>query len=275
MGTPDAPADRRSGDDPVSPAALGAVAQVFVVDLDALEVAPDDEHHLVHVLRLRPGEIVVASDGVGRWQACRFTAGAAHVAAGGPLLEADGPVVMSERRRPEVTVAFVPVKGDRPEWVVQKLTEAGVDRIVVLESLRAVVRWEGPRRARAIERLRRVAREAAAQSRHPWLPDVVGGAGLDDLSAQLAPVPLALAQFGGAPPRLEAPAVAVGPEGGWDPSEARGRQLVGLGPQVLRAETAALAAGLLLCALRQGVVGPAPGPERIPPGTNHRPPPPE
>ena len=275
MGTPDAPAARRSGDDPVSPAALGAVAQVFVADLDALEVAPDDEHHLVHVLRLRPGEIVVASDGVGRWRACRFTAGAARVGHGASVLEADGPVVMSERRPPEVTVAFVPVKGDRPEWVVQKLTEAGVDRIVVLESRRAVVRWEGPRRARAVERLRRVAREAAAQSRRSWLPDVVAATGLDDLSGQLAPVPLALAQFGGAPPRLEAPAVAVGPEGGWDPSEARGRLLVGLGPQVLRAETAAVAAGLLLCALRQGVVGPAQGPERIPPGTNRHPPVPD
>ncbi len=39
---------------------------------------------------------------------------------------------------------------------MQKLTEAGVDRIVVLDSLRAVVRWEGERRDRAIERLRRV-----------------------------------------------------------------------------------------------------------------------
>ncbi len=275
MGSSDGPADRRSGDDPVSPAALGAVAQVFVVDLDTLAVTPDDAHHLAQVLRLRSGEIVVASDGAGRFRACRFTVGAARADPGAPMLEADGPVVVTRRRPPEVTVAFVPVKGDRPEWVVQKLTEVGVDRIVVLESRRAVVRWEGPRRARAIERLRRVARDAAAQSRRPWLPDVVDVAGLDDLSAQLAPVPLALAQWGGPPPRLEAPAVAVGPEGGWDPTEARGRSLVGLGPQVLRAETAAVATGLLLCALRQGVVEPAPGPDGTPPGTNHRPPAPD
>jgi len=63
LRTPDASADRWSGDDSVTPAALGAVAQVFVDDLDALDVAPDDEHHLAHVLRLRPGETVVASDG--------------------------------------------------------------------------------------------------------------------------------------------------------------------------------------------------------------------
>jgi 16S rRNA (uracil1498-N3)-methyltransferase len=168
-----------------------------------------------------------------------------------------------------VTVAFVPVKGDRPEWVVQKLTEAGVDRIVVLGSRRAVVRWEGERRDRAVERLRRVAREAAAQSRRPWLPEVAGVSELDALSERLAPVPLALAQWGGRAPSLDVPAVAVGPEGGWEPSETDGRLLVGLGPRVLRAETAAVAAGLLLCALRDGVVGPVPGPDGPPPGTDH------
>jgi 16S rRNA (uracil1498-N3)-methyltransferase len=253
----------------VTPAALGAVAQVFVADLDALDVAPDDEHHLVHVLRLRPGETVVVSDGLGRWRACRFTGDAGRRGSGAAMLEPDGPVVTSARDAPEVTVAFVPVKGDRPEWVVQKLTEAGVDRIVVLGSRRAVVRWEGERRDRAVERLRRVAREAAAQSRRPWLPEVAGVSELDALSERLAPVPLALAQWGGRAPSLDVPAVAVGPEGGWEPSETDGRLLVGLGPRVLRAETAAVAAGLLLCALRDGVVGPVPGPDGPPPGTDH------
>jgi 16S rRNA (uracil1498-N3)-methyltransferase len=242
----------------VSPAALGGVAQVFVTDLDELAVTPGDERHLAQVLRLRPGEVVVASDGQGRWRPCRFTGSVTPGAPPTTILEPDGPVVTSARPQPEVTVAFVPVKGERPEWVVQKLTESGVDRIVVLESLRAVVRWEGERRTKAVERLRRVAREAAAQSRRPWLPEVLGVADLDDLSTGLAPVPLALAQRGGGPPSLQAPAVAVGPEGGWDSSEmAPGRPLVGLGPHVLRAETAAVAAGLLLCALREGLVRPS------------------
>jgi len=245
------------GGDGATPATAGAAAQVFVTDLDELEVTPGDEHHLGHVLRLRPGESVVASDGAGRWRVCRFTGTAGRGGAGAPMLEPDGPVLTSARVGPEVTVAFVPVKGGRPEWVVQKLTEAGVDHVIVVESLRAVVRWQGERRARAVDRLRRVAREAAAQSRRPWLPDVAGVGGLDDLQTRVAPVPLALAQFGGEPPSLRAPAVAVGPEGGWDPSETPGYRLVGLSPNVLRAETAAVAAGLLLCALREGRVGPS------------------
>jgi 16S rRNA U1498 N3-methylase RsmE len=63
--------------------------------------------------------------------------------------------------------------------------------------------------------------------------------------------------MGGGPPSLERPVVLVGPEGGWDESElASGLPLVTLGPTVLRAETAAMAAGVLLCGLRAGVVGP-------------------
>ena len=73
---------------------------------------------------------------------------------------------------PGLTVAFAPTKGERPEWVVQKLTELGVDRIVPLISERSVIRWAGERGTGAVERLRRVAREAAAQSRRVWLPDV-------------------------------------------------------------------------------------------------------
>lgn len=259
MRQDDAAPGRPSGGDGATPATFGAAAQVFVGDLDGLAVTADDEHHLGQVLRLRPGETVVASDGAGRWRPCRFTGAAARGAPRSPVLEPDGPVLTSARAEPEVTVAFVPVKGGRPEWVVQKLTEAGVDRIVVFESLRAVVRWQGDRRARAIERLRRVAREAAAQSRRTWLPEVLGVGGLDELRARVAPVALALAQLGGDPPSVRAPAVAVGPEGGWDGSETAGYPLVGLSSNVLRAETAAVAAGLLVCALRQGLVGPPAG----------------
>jgi len=266
LRNPDASAGRR-GDGASTPATVGAAAQVFVADLDALGLAPEDAHHLGQVLRLRTGEIVVAGDGAGRWRACRFVAGDGAPRA--PVLEPDGPVATSERTEPEVTVAFVPVKGERPEWVVQKLTETGVDRVVVLESRRSVVRWEGERGARAIERLRRVAHEAAAQSRRAWLPEVIGVMDLPSLSARLGPGALAVAQLGGEPPTMSVPAVAVGPEGGWDPSETTGHRLVGLGPTVLRAETAAVAAGLLLCALRGGLVRPCDGRQDTSgPGTN-------
>ena len=66
-----------------------------------------------------------------------------------------------------------------------------------------------------------------------------------------------LADAGGLAPGLDRPVLAVGPEGGWDPVERdRFGPTVGLGATVLRAETAAVTAGALLCALRNGVVLP-------------------
>ena len=236
------------------PARVPAVGQVFVDDLDELSLQPDDAHHLVRSLRLRAGETIIAADGRGSWRRCRFT-GDAGAADGGPgLVEADGQVEVEDAPAAAVTVAFVPVKAERPEWVVQKLTEIGVDRVVVLRSARSVVRWDAERAGRTLERLRRVAREAAAQSRRAWLPAVEGVWDLGALAASLSPAPVGLADPGGAALDGGVGAVAVGPEGGWEgpEREAAGVVRVGLGPTILRAETAALSAGTLLCALRDG-----------------------
>ena len=153
-------------------------------------------------------------------------------------------------------MAFAPTKGDRPEWVVQKLTELGVDRIVPLRTARSVVRWEGDRALRQVERLRRIAREASAQSRRVWLPEVTGVCVLGAVAEVAGAAPV-LADPGGGPPGLDRPVVAVGPEGGWDDDErSAATATVGLGPTVLRAETAAVAAATLLCSLRCRVVSP-------------------
>jgi 16S rRNA (uracil1498-N3)-methyltransferase len=247
-----APDGKGSNRSPLVPASVAAAAMVFVEDpaLPVLDQA--DTHHLTSVLRLRDGEIVVAGDGAGRWAPCRMRVGSPP----GATLERVGPVETTEASAPTVTVAFAPVKGDRPEWVVQKLTELGVDRIVPILTARSVVRWEGERATKAVERLRRVAREGAAQSRRAWLPEVAAVSSLGSLAA-LTGVPTALANPGGSPPDLSRPVVAIGPEGGWDQAELEaGCELVGLGSTILRAETAAVAAGTLLCALRQHLIAP-------------------
>jgi 16S rRNA (uracil1498-N3)-methyltransferase len=234
-----------------------AAAHVFVADLAAPVLCEEDRHHLERVLRLRAGESVTASDGAGRWCPCVFRGGAG--------LEVAGEVCFIERLLPAVTVAFALTKGDRPEWTVQKLVEAGVDRIVPMTTRRSVVRWEGEKVARNLSRLRSVAVAAAMQSRQVWLPivnDVQPFSSFSSFSsfsgAGAAGPGVAMAERGGDPPSLAFPTVLVGPEGGWDESElASGLAHVALGPTVLRAETAAVAAGLLLCALRSGIVHPA------------------
>lgn len=228
------------------PAGAGAAAHAFVTDLALPALEPDDDHHLTRVLRLRPGDRITVADGRGCWRRAVVTADRA--------LEPVGPVEIEAALEPVITIAFALVKGERPELVVQKLTEVGVDRIVPFAAARSVVRWDAERATRNVVRLRRVAREAAMQCRRAWLPLVD------------APVPFAtaaalpgaaLADIGGAGPGLDHPVLLAGPEGGWSPAErAAGLPTVDLGPHVLRAETAAVVAGALLVAIRSRLVSP-------------------
>ena len=215
-------------------------AHAFVDDLGAPALDPDDRHHLERVLRLAAGDLVTVADGVGAWRPCRF----------GADLEPLGDITVDPPPQPPVTVAFTVIKGDRPEWTVQKLTELGVDVIVPMHTDRSVVRWTGERGERHVARLRRVAREAAMQSRRSRLPVVEPVASFAEVVARPA---ARLAAPGGRAPAVGDAVVLVGPEGGWTEAElAAGAPVIGLGPTVLRAETAAVAVGVLLTALRPG-----------------------
>jgi 16S rRNA (uracil1498-N3)-methyltransferase len=152
-----------------------------------------------------------------------------------------------------VIIGLPPVKGDRTEWAVQKLAELGVDRIVLLAAERGVVRWQGERAERHMARLRSVARQAAMQSRQLWLAEVVG---LTPVEVIRGPG-VAIADPGGEAPSLGHPTILVGPEGGWSAEEAQSASAtVDLAPGVLRTESAAVAAGVILTALRAGLVRP-------------------
>jgi 16S rRNA (uracil1498-N3)-methyltransferase len=210
---------------------------VFVNDLAVIELDPADDHHL-RVLRIRDGEPVIACDGAGAWRACRRTANG---------LAPDGDVVLGEREAIALSIAFALTKGDKPELVVQKLTELGVDRIVPLRCERSVVRWDDERAQRNVDRWRRVAREAAMQSRRVTLPV------LDDVTTLLAirAQGFVRAERDGNPMGLDQPAIAIGPEGGWSEAErAALASTCSLGPTVLRAETAAIAAASFLSVQR-------------------------
>lgn len=223
----------------------------FVADLDQPELEPADAHHLTRVLRIRSGDGVLVSDGRGAWRPCRLA---------GVALEPTGPITQVPRAAPVLTVAFALVKGQRPELVAQKLTELGVDTIVPFVAERSVVRWDADRAETNARRLHRVAREAAMQSRRCWLPDVTQVqtfAAVADLRGA------AQADRGGAPVTLATPTVLIGPEGGWsDRERAVELPVVGLGPHVLRAETASIAAGVALAGLRGGLWVPRNRPQR-------------
>lgn len=161
---------------------------------------------------------------------------------------------------PRCGVAFSLAKQDRTEWAAGKLAELGVDRIVPLVCERTVVRpdSEGGRRH---GRLERIVREAAMQARLVRLPRLSHPVAFDEFVGRGGPDRLALAEPGGAPLSLETPMVLVGPEGGWSPAEREraaraGLPAVSVAGSVLRVETAAVAAGVLLVALRAGLASP-------------------
>jgi 16S rRNA (uracil1498-N3)-methyltransferase len=227
---------------PVTP--LTARAHVFVGDLGRPVLADDDRHHLRRVLRLAPGADVTACDGRGGWRPCRLTTSSD--------LEPAGEVVVDPRPAPEITVAFALVKGQRPELVVQKLTELGIDRVVPFVAGRSVVRWEAPKAARQAGRLTAIARQAAMQCRRTHLPHV---SAVESFGGAAALEGAALADASGGPVTPGHRALLVGPEGGWsDDERAAGLPAVRLGIHVLRAETAAITAGVLLSALRGRLV---------------------
>lgn len=219
----------------------GPAPHVLVADVGRPELDDDARHHLSRVRRLRPGDVLTVTDGAGRWRPARLGPGG--------RLEADGEVVEVPRPTPELTVAFALTKADKPDLVVQKLTELGIDRIVPFRAARSVVRWDDERAARQHARLAAIARSACAQAQRCWMPLVEPVTDVADLAARGAlrldrgPIHLSLARS----------VVAVGPEGGWSDDE---RELLrdssGLGPHVLRAETAAITAGALLGAMRSG-----------------------
>ena len=219
-----------------------------MADLDAPEPHEEDLHHLVRVLRLRDGEVVGLSDGQGGWRLARLSVGPARQKAN---LEVTGELVRDPRPAPLITIGLALPKGERADWAVQKLTELGVDAIVVLDARRSVVRWEGDRAEKGLARLSRIARQAAAQSRRTRLPALSGPlpvAGFPTATTAAAEPGSALG------PDLERPTVLVGPEGGWAESEVPSEMArIGLGPGVLRTETAALAAAVLLVGLRSGL----------------------
>lgn len=212
----------------------------FVDDLDAPELSPSDHHHLARVRRLRPGDRLTVGDGAGRWRPGRF----------GTPVAPDGDVEAVPAPSPTLTVAFALTKGDKPELVVQKLVEIGVDRIVPFAAERSVVRWDGAKADRHVERWRVIAREAAAQAHRPWLAEVTAVASFAEVAA-LPGAALTHPDAGAGPGEpgggvhAEVPTtVLVGPEGGWSAAEeAAVARRVGLGPHVLRAETAAIVAG--------------------------------
>ena len=222
----------------MNPALRASAAHVFVESLEGLALqhlalSAQDDHHVRRVLRLRPAQRITLSDGRGRWIEAQL--GEGHLEPAGDVQEVCAP-------RP-VTIAAAMPKGDRLEWMVQKLTELGVTRVLLLDCERSVVHLQGERAAKQLARLRRIAQEASMQSRRVWLPEI----SQMSFAEAAARAGVALAEPGGGQVPAGVDTIIVGPEGGFSPDElAVDVPRVGLADTILRVETAALVAAVAL-----------------------------
>ena len=228
------------------------------------ELRGDAARHLTRVLRVEAGQQFEISDNQ-----------AAYLA---EIAEARGERVVFRIVEPldspppppvVITLCAALIKFDRFEWMIEKATELGVERILPVESTRSERGLFEASRKRT-ERWVRIARESSQQSRRLRIPEILPAARFEKSLALPADHRYFLDVGEGdvgegdvgegaclAPPLLrlmpvERPAgsriaVLVGPEGGWTDAERRlsavaGWPSVSLGPQVLRAETAASAA---------------------------------
>lgn len=234
-----------------------AAAHVFVDELaQTLELGGTDAQHLRGALRLRPGEVVSAADGSGRWR--RYTIDA--VAARSVALDAIGDVMVEPDLAPRTGVAFALIKGAKPDLVVQKLCELGVDVAIPFIAERTVMRWDAERAAAAVARWRRIAREAAMQCRRTRVLEVARvstfeavllGRGVV-MAAPSAPSGAVVAHHLMGQSQDDVIAL-IGPEGGLSQQEeslATHVPRMSLGPHVLRSETAAIAAAAVLTGAR-------------------------
>ncbi len=210
-------------------------------------VTGDSYRHLFRSRRLAVGDRVRVVDGVGhaRW------AVVASVARSEAVLTFGGPAPDNEASY-QLQLVVAALRPERASWLVEKATELGVAAIRFVASERTPRNYG----ERNLARLRRVAASAVAQCHRSALPLITGVHGWDEVEGLLQAFrdrwyldPEAEVQG-----ELRATSIAgtvmIGPEGGWAPNEqkvlARWATPVGLGPRILRVETAALVAAARL-----------------------------
>lgn len=214
-----------------------------------------EANHLSRVRRVSVGKTVVLFDGKG----FATEAEVREVRRREVLLEAVGAPLPNRSPLIELTLAIAPPKGDRLDWLVEKATEIGVARLVPLVTERSVV---DPSEAK-LERLRKAVIEASKQCGRNLLMRIEPPIAWDIfLSKEESGVKL-LAEPGGLawsawplPSVGGSTCLAVGPEGGFTSSEvtraeAVGWSVVGLGPTILRVETAGLVGSARLLAVAE------------------------
>lgn len=223
------------------------------IQADRVTLDGPEAHHLLHVMRGQVGDEVTLFDGSGSEFIARVEKTSRSAV--------DLAVLQSQEVDRELplmlTLGVALPKGERQKWLIEKAVEVGVTTVIPLKTARSVAQPTG----KVLERLRRHVVEASKQCGRNRLMKIADPGKLEDWIREESADPAFILHPGGPPlaaaARRETTArtvrLGVGPEGGFTDEEiaaavAAGWQDVGLGQRILRIETAAIAAAVLLSA---------------------------
>jgi 16S rRNA (uracil1498-N3)-methyltransferase len=227
---------------------------------DLVTLADEDHRYLMRVLRLELGDLVTMFDGVSAEADGRIT----RIGPRAVELKVEARRNMGAESRLTLTLIQALAKGEKLDLVVQKATELGVSRIFPVTSSRSIPQLEAMRAIGRRTRWQKIAREAARQCGRTDVPSIEVVTPLPTAMHAVPKDALRIILWEGArgtkleqvlptadQPRPVEVAVAIGPEGGFSNAEvesakAAGFVPAGLGPRILRTETASLAALAIL-----------------------------
>lgn len=225
---------------------------------EEIRITGPDVNHIRNVLRMKPGEKVVISDGQDQDWYCIIT----EITKDFVLAKIEQEAEVSELPAELILYQGLP-KSDKMDFIIQKAVELGVRRIVPVQMKRSIVKWEEKKQKNKLERWNAISESAAKQSGRSQVPEVSAVLSMEAAAKEAAELDLVLVPYENARGMqatkealgLLRPGIRVGifigPEGGLELAEVErlvqdGAHAVSLGRRILRTETAGLAA-LTLC----------------------------
>jgi 16S rRNA (uracil1498-N3)-methyltransferase len=223
---------------------------------DQINISGDDHHHIVRVMRMKSGDEIICVMPDGKSAICQIAKITDENVVANVVKWEEG----SSELPVHVVIASGLPKGDKLELIIQKGTELGAYEFVPFTASRSVVKWDGKKAAKKIERWQKIAKEAAEQSHRSWVPTVTEPVSVKELinlsgefkhkliayeeearEGESSVLASTLAKLSAGDKLL----IVFGPEGGLTSAEVsllkeHGFVSCGLGPRILRTETAPL-----------------------------------
>ncbi|MBY6035432.1 16S rRNA (uracil(1498)-N(3))-methyltransferase [Fictibacillus nanhaiensis] len=223
---------------------------------DRVYLKDEDAKHISKVMRMQAGDNIICCDNKGRTSLCEI------IDLGGNMIEARiiEEMETTSEMPVQITIAQGLPKADKLEYIVQKGTELGAKAFFPFAAERSVVKWDDKKAGKKKERLQKIAKEAAEQSHRSMIPEILNPGSFLDLLNYAQQFKIKIVAYEEAAKQAEYSRFSstlnkiehgdsilcvIGPEGGISEKEAEqlmhhGFELCGLGPRILRAETAPL-----------------------------------